>query len=81
MIGVKEATEAAAKFAREVYGPELDGVSLEEIELSPAEDQWLVTLGLRRRDKVLGVVIRPDYKVFRVDRETGTVRSMTIRAA
>lgn len=81
MIGVKEATEAAAAFARDLYANELDGVSLEEIELSPTEDQWLVTLGLRRRDAILGAVVRPDYKVFRVDRETGAVRGMTIRAA
>jgi hypothetical protein len=83
MIGVQRAVAAARDFAGDLLDEEkLAGITLEEVELSADERFWLVTLGFPAlgRWSELARVGR-DYKVFRVDAETGTVSSMKIRAA
>ena len=86
MIPIKEAFRAATEFAQELYGAERVAVTLEEVELSPDEHDWLITLGFANRAlnplaELGGPHIRRDYKIFHVDGETGQVRSMKIRSA
>jgi hypothetical protein len=83
MIGVQRAVASARDFAGGLLDAEkLSGISLEEVELSADERFWLVTLGfpaLGRWSELAGA--GRDYKVFKVDAETGIVSSMKIRAA
>jgi hypothetical protein len=86
MIPIKEAFRAATEFAQELYGTERVVVTLEEVEHSPDERDWLITLGFANRAmnplvELAGANVRRDYKIFRVDGETGEVRSMKIRSA
>jgi hypothetical protein len=82
MIDVKKAVTAALTYAQELGR---SGATLEEVDRSEDDRYWLVTLGFPRRLNdfaVLGgVKYEPDYKVFKVDAETGEVLSMKIRAA
>ncbi|HEX8691400.1 MAG TPA: hypothetical protein VF746_03070 [Longimicrobium sp.] len=82
MIDVKQAVGAAMKYARDIIGPD-QAPTLEEVEMTPDERYWLITLGFDPRlspFEVLGGT-RPqrDYKIFRIDAETGKVLSMKIR--
>lgn len=94
MIEVREAVEAAEQFARDAFGEdELKYLRLEEIELDEVGEEWKVTLGwvtpedLSRFQarKGLAVITGPPgklprtYKLFRVNAETGEVKSMKIR--
>jgi hypothetical protein len=83
MIGVKEAVSAATGFAREVYGGDL-GFTLEEVEPSPDERYWLITLGFVDNANPFAVIaggrVNRDYKVFKVDAESGEVISMKLRS-
>ncbi len=86
MITIKEAFRAATEFAQELYGTERVAISLEEVELSSDDRDWLITLGFANRAlnplvDVVGGNVRRDYKIFRVDGESGQVRSMKIRSA
>lgn len=86
LIGPKEAAQIAGIYFRDLYqGERFTNVLLEEIEIDDASDDWLVTLGFdmdERRDAP-GVLEKPvrrrHYKIFRIDGETGSVRSMKIR--
>lgn len=85
MIGVRQAVAAARDFATALLDEEkLAGITLEEVELSADERFWLVTLGfpamLGRFGQFAAGTAR-EYKVFRVDAQSGTVGSMKIRAA
>lgn len=85
MVGVRQAVAAAREFAGSLLDEEkLAGVTLEEVELSADERHWLVTLGFPasagRFGQFAGASGR-EYKVFKVDAETGTVNSMKLRAA
>ena len=85
MIGVKDAVGAATRFAEELYGPREDlGLTLEEVELSSDDRHWLITLGLVDRANpfaaLAGGLAQRDYKIFKVDAETGEVVSMKIRS-
>jgi hypothetical protein len=91
MIDVKQAVKAATQFAEDVLGPEnVQGARLEEVEISEDGGHWLITLGFlgpeapagRRTafEALAGIPGKRDYKVFKIDRETGTVISMKIRS-
>ncbi len=67
----------------------LEGVMIEETELSEDEKFWLITIGfnreidLKEERKFIGsplftkpVTIKRDYKIFKVDSSTGEVISM-----
>lgn len=91
MLNVKEATQAAEKWVRDLFPKsELRHLRLEEVELSENERSWYITLGwaeaavreplsvsavLDREVRVLPRV----YKTLVVDAETGVVKSMKIR--
>ena len=82
MIDVKKAVTAALTYAQELGRP---GATLEEVERTEDDRYWLVTLGFARHLNDLSVLggmrCDPDYKVFKVDAETGEVLSMKIRTA
>ena len=90
MIDVKQAVKAAAQFAEDVLGPEnVRGARLEEVEISEDGGHWLITLGFLNSDTpeggrsafevLAGIREKREYKVFKVDAETGRVLSMKIR--
>jgi hypothetical protein len=85
MIGVRQAVAAARDFASDLLDEEkLAGITLEEVELSADDRYWLVTLGFPAatgRYSQFASALARDYKVFKVDAESGSVSSMKIRAA
>ncbi len=85
MIGVRQAVAAAREFAGVLMDDDrLAGITLEEVELSPDERHWLVTLGFPAATGRFGqfaMGASRDYKVFKVDAGSGSVGSMKIRAA
>lgn len=86
MIGIKEAVQAALRFAQELYGlPDDERLTLEEIE--PTEDDrfWMITLGIPLALRPVELIARRNgserYKIFKVDAQTGKVVSMKMRHA
>lgn len=90
MIEVKEAVKVAKAAANDFLGQEttLQDLMLEEVELSPDNKTWAITLGFNdpnaykyeRLGAVLaGQVHSRKYKTFIIDSETGEFRSMKIR--
>jgi hypothetical protein len=79
MVPVKEATQTALAFAREVLGDNrVNSLLLEEVDLSDNQDEWLVTVSVpapRINNGALGLLAGPggttaeprDYKIIRVD--------------
>lgn len=92
MNDVKTAVKIAFDYFARIY-PEakqkFQDIRLEEVELSDDESTWLVTIGfsrplppgpfLKNIPEFLHQYQR-DYKVFRIDAQSGKVRSMKIRA-
>ncbi len=83
MIGVKEAVAKAVEFAETVLEPgRASQILLEEVEAvtENGKDVWVITLSMIRPSLVN--VLRGDreYKAFTVDRQTGEVLAMKIRA-
>ena len=87
-VDVRQAAKAAMEYARTLF-PEASGFSLEEVELSEDEKQWLITLGFEVRKEAksrisnLEDVLNPPrtkYKLFKVDVHSGEVQGMKIRA-
>ena len=90
MIEVKEAVKVAKAAANDFLGQEtvLQDLMLEEVELSPDNKTWAITLGfnaphpnkLERLGATLaGQMYSRKYKTFIIDSETGEFRSMKIR--
>ena len=92
MVSIKEATERAVAFAREVLGNErTTGVRLEEIESTTedGEDAWLITLSMRtpfdESEDFTAAITDPlgtrnrQYKSFIVHKQSGEVKAMRIR--
>lgn len=93
MIDVRRATKAAAEFASETLADDFAGATIEEVELSEDHREWRITLGIRRKKKISATLAQvresvgeqpfdisdPEYKIFRVDAETGEVHSMKMR--
>ncbi len=80
-VDVKKAVQAALAFVRDLYGQHTAEASmLEEVELSPDEGEWLITLSIDRPFANLlgGRGGWPKLKRFRVDAQTGQVSSMKI---
>lgn len=87
MITIKRAIEIAANHLKEFY-PAAEKITLEEAEVSEDDKFLLITLGYLDRDdpganaliQALGAFDRAKkYKVFKIARDTGDVRSMKIR--
>jgi hypothetical protein len=95
MIDVKSAVSAAHEYlqvVQEMIGGGVEDLRLEEVELSDDKTSWLVTLGydlpVKNRsqlEELLASPVRPkqtfkrEYKLFRVNSETGEVEAMKIR--
>lgn len=86
-IGLPEAVETAREYMIRAYGRNLEGLQLEETEISDDDRYWLITLGfLRDAPNTSGVFVTaypPNkervYKVVTLDARTGDVKSMKIR--
>ena len=82
MIQVKEATEKAKEHLQ-VFFPEAERIQLEEVELSADKVYWLVTLSYEglsssvASSMLVGKSLQ--YKIFKLDAESGEVISMKIR--
>jgi hypothetical protein len=83
MIDVKTATNKAYEYFRDLYsGQAFDAVLLEEAELTDDRNFWLITLGYQMPITNLPQLIgapRRAYKIFKIDANTGEVKSMNIR--
>ncbi len=85
MIDVKDASQKAFEHFTSLF-PEQDlgKILLEEAELSEDEKFWLITLSYKSSEPmgVVGSSVFSEtrsYKVFKLDAETGEVKSMKIR--
>ncbi|RDI95955.1 hypothetical protein DV704_03270 [Meiothermus sp. QL-1] len=85
MLEVKEAVRIAMDYIQSLYSEkQLPELRLEEVELTPDNQFWEVTLSFVVREPTaylsLGEAARTrEYKVFRINAETGQVQSMKIR--
>jgi hypothetical protein len=90
MVSVKEAAHSAIAFAGEILGDKrVDALLLEEIELSDDDTEWLVTVSIptpRVPETGFGMLTNGgpaaeprDYKLIRVDAETGLPVAIKIR--
>lgn len=95
MIGVKDAVSSAYQYLQSVQnliGDQLEDLRLEEVELSEDQQSWLITLGydipVKNRSQIEELlspqnlsrkIFKREYKLFRVNSETGEVEAMKIR--
>lgn len=82
MLNVKEATEKAWNYLLELYGNRISNLQLEEVELSEDGGHWLITLSYNPAshfDVVMNPKINRDYKVFKINSNTGDILYMKIR--
>jgi hypothetical protein len=83
MVSIKQATESAIAFAREILGPErVGGLRLEEVESTKTAGvmAWVITLSMADTSSPLSVVSgKRHYKSFTVRKADGEVLSMKIR--
>ena len=83
MVDVKQAIREVIAYFAELY-PQMGNVHLEEVELSEDERFWYITIGYTPpNEKVTGLYelfgSKREYKIFKVNSETGKVISMKIR--
>lgn len=90
-IDVKAAVTAANSYLQDVKDLmkiQLESLRLEEVELSEDQREWLSTLGFDvpiRTNSLANLVAgtnsiyQREYKLFKVDSETGEVKLMKIR--
>ena len=82
MLDVKQATLSATNHLVDLY-PQMarDSIQLEEVELSDDEKYWFITLSypLPSQISILNLPPKKEYKVFKIDSQTGQARSMRIR--
>ena len=91
MVDVKSAISAARDYIKEVQpllDDPLENLKLEEVELTEDEKHWLITLGYDKTSKPDEVpeflppaFQRPlrEYKLFRINYDSGQVEAMKIR--
>lgn len=94
MIDVKTAVNAAYEYIKsiqDIMGSSLPDLRLEEVELSEDKRFWLITLGFdvpkknpkSRMDEIIPtfatVNYQREYKLFKVNSQTGEVEAMKIR--
>jgi hypothetical protein len=78
----------SAVYTAQNYIQSIEDLRLEEVELSDDKQFWFVTLGYNRPvDKSQNLLaelvpsskFERDYKIFKIDAETGDVKAMKIR--
>lgn len=90
MVDIKWSVDRALEFFKSVYPVPHNGVLVEEVEVSDDGKYWLITLGydvavtsegkaLHGIASVFEQKARREYKIFKIDRETGEVKAMNIR--
>lgn len=90
-VDAKGAVKAAMNYVREMYADdEISDLLLEEVEPSKTHGTWLVTVSFYRPKTeyatgTLGQILggspsKRSYKVLSVDKATGTIHSMKMRA-
>ncbi len=82
MIGVKNAINNVLSYFQDLYPEKYTGITLEEVELSEDEKYWLITLGGNRITdftNILPSLQTKEYKIFKIESDTGKFISMKIR--
>jgi len=91
-VDVKTAVTAANSYLQDIKDLmkiQLDSLRLEEVELSEDQGEWLITLGFDVPIKTNSLanlmagtnsIYQREYKLLKVDSETGEVKSMKIRS-
>ena len=86
-MDVKEAVQAAKEHVAEIFADEpIENVGLEEVEFDESNRVWAVTIGFSRywgrsMDNVFRALgTARDFKVVRIEDETGRVQSVKHRA-
>jgi hypothetical protein len=94
MVDVRSAVSAARDYLQQLTDLLLDsdktikGLRLEETELSENKQYWLITLGFdlpvdAHRDPLQSIGMNKkygrEYRIFKIDAQTGEVQSMKIR--
>jgi len=84
MIPVKEAVKIANNYINDVFDSDkISKIQLEEIELTDDEQYWFITLSYKYAD-LAGIILsdtKKNYRIFKIDSETGDVKFMKIREA
>jgi len=91
-VDVKTAVAAANSYLQDIKDLmkiQLESLRLEEVELSEDQRDWLITLGFDVPIKTNSLanlmagtnsIYQREYKLLKVDSETGEVKSMKIRS-
>lgn len=86
VANVRDAVHSAVKYLEDIQdllGNKIENLRLEEAELTDDRGAWLITLGFNSPPSNTGLssILQPqrEYKLFRVNAETGEVEAMTIR--
>jgi hypothetical protein len=85
-IPVKEAVQYAQKYLSDVMNIEQANLLLEEVELTEDQQYWLVTLSFPVQHQVSAVAaalggtsVTRDYKIVKLQADTGVMVSVKIR--
>lgn len=78
-INVQDAARQAVEYYSRVSGDNMfnQRVTVEEVEMD--ERYWLITLGFSEQSFSINNPRNKDYKLFKVNKETGDIESMKIR--
>ncbi|HEX6623903.1 MAG TPA: hypothetical protein VF064_09330 [Pyrinomonadaceae bacterium] len=82
MMDVKQAAKLASDYFNSLYETQsLSNVLLEEVELTENGEYWLITLSYPAQPETVSSIFgtKRQYKVFKINAETGEVQSMKIR--
>jgi hypothetical protein len=81
-MDAKEATEKAVEYFKQFY-PTVEKVKLEEVEISDDEKYWNIVLSYEDSEATplsyLQIGQQRIFKIFKIDAETGNVKSMKIK--
>ena len=79
-IDAKQAVEIAANYYKAIAA-ESQKLSVEEIEMDDAGSHWLITLGIGEPFSAIQFTTgqAKSFKIFKIDANTGEVKSMKIR--
>ena len=81
-MDVKEATEKAIEYFKKFY-PNIERVQLEEVEITDDDKYWNIVLSYENMETTplsyLQIGQQRTFKVFKIDADTGKVRSMKIK--
>ena len=81
-MDVKEATDKAVEHLKKFY-PTVEKVQLEEVELTDDDKYWNIVISYENMETIplsyLQVGQQRTFKVFKIDANTGKIRSMKIR--